>query len=343
MLIARDVFGLGSLLACALLLAPAVTPSSQAPVDNDPRAVIRSRVDLVVVPVTVKDGDGNQVTDLRADEFRIFEDEVEQKIILFSAEPFPLSAVILVDSALSPTSVEPVRKSLRAIAAGFSPNDEFALYTFDVYPKLWLDFTSDTDQLFAALKRLELGQRETWAPGGPMSSGPRVNTLPVGPTLPSTLPKTATVDKNIDDAVFAAANALLRRERSHRKIVFLVSDGANSRRNVNKRDEVVKLLLSADVAVYGVGVGDAVLNRGAGVLARYARATGGDIFYAMGRDSLEEVYSRLAEQARYRYTLGYVPSVRHLTNDYHRIEVRVRRPGLTLLARDGYFYVVRPQ
>ncbi len=343
MLLSRPFFRLISLVVCALLLAPESSRSSQAPGQDDPRAVIRSRVDLVVVPVTVKDGDGNQVTDLRLEDFRIFEDDVEQKITLFSVDPFPLSAVILLDSALSPTSVEQVRKSLLAIAGGFSTNDEFALYTFDVYPKLWLDFNSDPDRLFTTLKRLEIGQREPWTPGGPMTSGPRINTLPVGPTLPSTLPKTATVDKNIDDAVFAAAQALLTRERSRRKIVFLVSDGANSRRNVNKREEVEKLLLFADVSVYAVGVGDAALNRGTSVLSRYARATGGDVYYALSRDSLEQLYSRLTEEARYRYTLGYVPSKRHVTSDYHRLEVRVKRPGLTLLARDGYFYVARPQ
>jgi VWFA-related protein len=337
------IFAPGALAMCVLLLASGALATTQASGDGDARAVIRSRVDLVVVPVTVKDSDGSVVTDLRPEEFRIFEDDIEQKITLFSADPFPLSAVILIDNALSPTSVEQVRKSLRAIAGAFSPDDEFALYTFDAYPKMWLDFAGNTDQLFDALKRLEIGQRQPWTPGGPISSGPRINTLPVGPTLPSTLPKAASVDKNIDDAIFGAANALLPRERSRRKIVLIVSDGANSRRNVNKREEVEKLLLSADAAVYAVGVGDAVLNRVAGVLSRYARATGGDIFYALGVEPLEEIYGRLTEQARYRYTLGYVPSRRSLSHDYRRIEVRVRRPGLTLLARDGYYYVARPQ
>ncbi len=343
MLVPRHSSGLIPALAFALLLPPAMSGASTATGQDEPRAVIRTRVDLVVVPVTVKDGDGNAVTDLRPENFRIFEDDVEQKITLFSVDPFPLSAVILLDSALSPTSVEQVRKSLLAIAGGFSSNDEFALYTFDVYPKMWLDFSSDPDRLFAALKRLQIGERQPWTPGGPMTSGPRINTLPVGPTLPSTLPKTATVDKNIDDAVFAAAKALFPRERSRRKIVFLVSDGANSRRNVNKREEVVKLLLSADVSVYAVGVGDAALNRRTSVLSHYARATGGDVSYALSRDSLEQLYSRLTEEARYRYTLGYVPSQRHVMDDFHHIEVRVNRPGLALLARDGYYYVARPQ
>ena len=67
---------------------------------QDPRARIHTTVSLVVVPVTVKDSAGELVTDLQENDFRVFEDGVEQPIALFSADAFPLSAAILIDDDL---------------------------------------------------------------------------------------------------------------------------------------------------------------------------------------------------------------------------------------------------
>ena len=72
-----------------------------------------NNVNLVVVPVTVKDGNNQLVADLRRDEFRIFEDGVEQKISLFSVDTAPLSVVIVVDDDLKAKSSVEVKKSLR--------------------------------------------------------------------------------------------------------------------------------------------------------------------------------------------------------------------------------------
>ena len=102
-------------------------------------------------------------------------------------------------------------------------------------------------------------------------------------------------------------------------------------------------MLSADISVYSVGVGEANLNRGItflgnNILAKYAHSTGGDIFYGgVSRENLEELYARVSEQARNQYTLAYSGSHTDRSKPYHSIEVRVRRPGLSLLTRDGYY------
>jgi hypothetical protein len=82
--------------------APAPPSSGQAPASQgpDPRARIRTTVSLVVVPVTVKNGAGELVTDLQQKDFRIFEDGIEQQISLFSVDAFPLSAAVLIDDDL---------------------------------------------------------------------------------------------------------------------------------------------------------------------------------------------------------------------------------------------------
>src|ERR1700685_3980233 len=79
------------------------TPAARPPVDSqdqDPRAKIVNRVTLVVVPVTVKNGAGELVTDLQQNDFRVFEDGIEQPIEVFSDDALPLSAAILIDDDL---------------------------------------------------------------------------------------------------------------------------------------------------------------------------------------------------------------------------------------------------
>lgn len=311
---------------------------------DDSRARIRTTVELVVVPVTVKDSSGKLVLDLRQSEFRVLEDGVEQQIALFSIDPFPLSAVVLLDNKLKLKAAEQVESSLPAIAGGFSEFDEVLVCRFDTQVRQRGDFTADNDKLLTQLKRMDLDKSFPGEGSGPMTAGPRINGGAGTPSVPSRA--TITLgnrrdDKNIDDAVYTAGQLLRNRERGRRKIIFLVSDGRNARSNVNSFSDTIKLLLSADISVYAIGVGGAGLTLGNSVLHRYARATGGDVFYATRRADLESLYSAVTEEARNQYTLAYMPQKTDPSQDYHTIEVRVRRPDLTLLARDGYYAPVK--
>ncbi len=93
-------------------------PSSQR---QEPRARIRTTVSLVVVPVTVKGSEGELVTDLQQNDFRVFEDGIEQPIALFSADAFPLSAAILIDNDLKTGTAKKVQKTIETLAGAF-PN-----------------------------------------------------------------------------------------------------------------------------------------------------------------------------------------------------------------------------
>src|SRR5258706_16246862 len=113
--------------------APASQSSGQAPTlqGPDPRAKIRTTVSLVIIPVTVKNGAGELVSDLQQKDFRIFEDGIEQQIALFSVDAFPLSAAVLIDDDLKRSSADRVQKTLETLAAGFSASDEVSLWRFD--------------------------------------------------------------------------------------------------------------------------------------------------------------------------------------------------------------------
>ncbi len=89
---------------------------------DDPHARIRTTVELVVVPVTVKDSSGKLVLDLHQNEFRVLEDGIEQQITLFSVDPFPLSAVVLLDNNLKLKTSEQVESSLATTGCSPSSN-----------------------------------------------------------------------------------------------------------------------------------------------------------------------------------------------------------------------------
>ncbi len=135
------VIALAALFARAAQISPPVAPPPPAPQQqqeqppeqqkdqpqkqtSDPRARIRTTVELVVVPVTVKDSKGNLVADLGKNDFRILEDGVEQQVSAFSTEAVPLSVVVLLDDDLKPKAAGQLHKSLLAIAGAFSESDE---------------------------------------------------------------------------------------------------------------------------------------------------------------------------------------------------------------------------
>ena len=318
------------------------TPAQQPQQQQPPS--LRVQVNQVIVPVTVKDGAGRLVPDLRKDEFRILEDNVEQRIIAFSADAFPLSLVLLIDNDLNRKNARQVAESLDSIIAGLSASDEAFVCRFDTYVHEGHGFISDQDKLLTELKRTRLDEQPDAGPAGSVNDTPTINGHSAtgdAPKLPeTTLNIQAQSSKALDDAVYTAAQLLKDRDpdRKRRKVILLISDGVNNPKvNTNKYDAVIKDLLRYDIAVYGVGVGAAYFNRKFERLAKYAKDSGGDVYYGLKSRDMEELYSRVTEEARNQYTLAYAPAGTDRSAEYHSIEVRVKREGLTILTREGYY------
>jgi len=312
-------------------------------------ATLRITTKVVLVPVTVKNADGDLVPDLQQSDFRIFQDDKEQQIKNFWDEAFPVSAVVLLDDDLPTGDSQKVLKSLDSIAAGFSASDEVALVRFDEYPKTILDFTPNNDALFAKLKEIRTNPKDTLnsrVPGSPSStimSPPMINghTLDGAPGNPMTGANYNYngVTKHLDDAVHYAAEMLRPRSKERRKIIVVVSDGTNDHHNQWSFNNTLQLLFSANVTVYAVSVdspADVLALRGAGRLSQYATPTGGDVIAASSPNRMEALYSKLVEEARNQYTLGFDPTNTVGHGNCHTIEVRVERPGLNVTARRGY-------
>jgi VWFA-related protein len=323
---------------------PAAPPAAQEPKPADKQqdqAPIRITVRTVVVPVTVKDRNGNLVPDLRRDEFRVFEDNIEQEITRLSVETMPLSLIILIDNDLKRKDEQQVEPSLTSIVGGLSTSDEAFICRFDQFFHEGKGFTRDQDNLLTQLKRTNLSSEPSVAPPGGPFSGPTINNEPApgAPPNPAGLQAIkGQPTKALDDAVFEAAELLKDRDsRKRRKVILLISDGQNGAKfNTHSYDETKAELLRQEISVYSVATGSSYFERKFNRLVNYAHDTGGDIYYGAKQNAFSEFYTRITEEARNQYTLTYSPRGER-PMDYHSIEVRVRRDGLTILARQGYY------
>jgi VWFA-related protein len=297
----------------------------------------------VVVPVTVKDRDGNLVADLKRDEFRVFQDGIEQEIRRLNTDAVPISMVVLIDNDLKSTDMKQVEPSLASIVAGMSSTDEAFICRFDQYFHEGKGFTRDQDQLMTQLRRTQLASRTATPPSGDPFGGPTINNAPApGAPMTTANPSLSVIQgqptKALDDAVYESALLLKERDsRKRRKIILLISDGRNGAKfNTHKYEVVREELLRQGITVYCVATGSEYFDRKFNRLVNYAHDTGGDIFYGAKEDSFSEFYSRITEEARNQYVLIYSPRGDSKV-DYHSIEVRVRREGLKILSREGYY------
>jgi VWFA-related protein len=152
----------------------------------------------------------------------------------------------------------------------------------------------------------------------------------------------------MNDAILQAALDLGGRPSNRRKVLFVISDGMEKGSRSSYSD-VLRVLLSKEVTVYGIGVEGAALpvygraerihipGFGTGnILPKYASATGGDVFSELGREGVEQAYQQVTLEARNQYTLGYNTRVSPVSTR-RTIEVRVHRPGLKVYAKEGYY------
>jgi Ca-activated chloride channel family protein len=306
---------------------------------------IRTRVDLVVVPVTVKDKGDRLVTSLTKDDFVVLEDGRRQTITNFTIDPVPLSAAVLVDTGLSASSLSKVQKTFPALAGAFSEFDEVALYRFDKFVKKVLDFSRDSGVVETSMKTLGDVKGDPMpyppAPGGPFSiPGPVINggaVVPPGQIGPASTAQPKRI-KVLNDAIFEAASDLAKRERDRRKVVLVISDGYNQGSD-HSYDDTVKSLLETGIEVYAVGLEQSIIPRSLSLLNKYAMATGGDAYFVSSIQNIEQSYATAAEAARNQYVLGYVSSNKAYGTEpvFRGIAVTVARAGLETRHRKGYY------
>jgi VWFA-related protein len=338
-------------------LAPGQQPSG-APAPQEQLFTLSRQLNFVQVPVTVKDDSGRLVNGLLRPNFSVLENGVQQNIVFFTSDPFPISAALIIDIDLPNTALDRIKETFSALTGAFSEFDELAVYTYGNTVRSQQDFLGAlSDKTAATLRSVRKIEGLPSGPAvndNPMTAGPSVN----GRQFPDTGRSVSSMDNRaypesavLNDAILRASVDLGRRDATRHRILFIISDG-REKGSTASYDDVKKVLLTNNITVFAVGADTASMpvydklarirlpRQGYGnILPKYASATGGEVLAEFSRSAIEDAYSRLTEQARNQYTLGYYSNAPRSSLAYRSIDVRVNRPKLKVYARDGYYPV----
>ncbi len=318
-------------------------------------------VNFVEVPVTVKDSKGQLVAGLTFRDFKVYENGQREPLRLFTVDPFPLSVAFVVDQSLTSDVMAKVNNSLGAIQGALTPYDEVAIFSYN-------NGAQNRSGGFTGAQsaRVPYVLSMTKSVGSdsltPVNSGPfascniRENGNCVDPNLQSgrsagngtfiTIPKEI---HTLNDGILAAAKELATRPKGRRRIIYVVSDGKEYGSKATYKD-VLRYVQTNQIAVYGTLVGTSALW-GEGyvsrihlpftmydnLLAKYTLATGGTLDSERSLNGIEKSYAKIAEEARTQYTLGYISHQPVIDGKFRKIDVRVDRPALEVIAKTGYY------
>jgi VWFA-related protein len=298
------------LLASAVLIPGFLVAQQKATQEPQTLSV---NVELVNVLFTVSDKSGKFITNLPKDDFKVFEDEQQQKISNFSNETnLPLSVALLFDTSASIQG----RLQFEQDAAGefFQTTlrrgkDKALVITFDRSVALAQDYTDDTELLIKAIGKVHAGGNTAM----------------------------------FDAAYEAMTKKLAGQEGRH--VIIVISDGDD---NLSEKtlDETIEMAQKTDTVIYAVGTSSPELfgstkERGNKYLKRLVDETGGKLFLPTKADDLTKSFLEISEELRSQYTLGYRSSNNKHDGAYRKIRITASNKQFKVRAREGY-YAPRP-
>jgi VWFA-related protein len=335
------------------------TAEPSAPQEVEAGDIIKVDTTLVTIPVSVMDRDGRYVPNLRKEDFRLWEDGVEQDVAFFSSVDKPFSVVLMLDTSPSTQfRLEDIEEAAISFVNQLRPDDRVMVVSFNGEINVLADFTSDRVKLDRAIRRAHT------------DDGTRLY-----------------------DAVDAVINRELSKVQG-RKAIVLFTDGVDttSRRatyesNLQDAQELDALIYSVqydtsgDVAgvtfpdpndvfgqilggIFGGGRrsgggyprGGGGYPRGGGgyprggargtgrsdyeladqYLREIADSTGGRQYHADSLQNMSLAFANVAEELRRQYSVGYYPKRPGQPGERRQIKVRANEPNLAVRSRDSY-------
>ena len=310
------------LIACTCARAQEAPPAIQAPAGPapPPGAVqkpgkIKSDVDLVVLHVTVADERGEFVPDLREGNFRVFEQNIEQKISFFSRQDIPVTMGLVIDNS---GSMREKREQVNTAAMTFvrtsNPQDEAFVVNFndEYYLDTEGDFTSDQKDLNDALGRID--------------------------TRGSTA---------LYDAVIGSL-AHIKKGHKDKRVLLLVTDGDDDASQKTFED-TIKAAEQSNATIYTIGVFSQddrehekrMVRHSKKVLEELAEATGGEAYFPENLSQVTPICEQVAREIRNQYTIGYYPTNTAKDGTFRTVQLKVIPPNgrgkLSVRTRTGYY------
>jgi Ca-activated chloride channel family protein len=259
----------------------------------------------VEVPIyaTVLDGSGRLIPDLDRSDFTVADDGKPVELTTFSNAAQPFTAVVMLDTSASMTNnLELLNQAAEQFLIRLTPLDRAQVGAFNDKIQLSGRFTNNRDELIKALDDLQFGN----------------------PT-------------RLNDAVEVSLNTLEKIEG--RRVILLFTDGEDTASKIGFRP-VLERARDEEVMVYSIGLESEFFNgvrltrsRPSRDLRRIADETGGGYFELKKTAELASTFTRVAQELRSQYLLGFVPAA--LDGKVHKLDVKVK-PGLTVRARRSY-------
>jgi Ca-activated chloride channel homolog len=274
---------------------------------------LKTSTQIVRVLVTVTDANRRLVSDLEQADFEVYDNGKQQPVTTFSNLPTPFTAVLMLDTSGSMTlNLNLVKDAAEQFIIRMLPDDKAKVGAFN--DKIQIEpeggpFLSDRDRLIRIMK----------------------NDLDFGyPT-------------RLFDAIDQAIAAL--RGIEGRRIVIAFTDGDDNASKLGRGDVLERARIE-DTMIYGIGLESDYFNGQQRVRSRpdrglknLAEETGGGFFDLKKKDELGPAFTRIAQELRSQYVLGFAPPV--TDGKVHKLDVKVKRPGMT--ARGRRSYVASPQ
>lgn len=322
---------LKSLSLILLLISAGAAAEAQEPEPIE-KLVIDTR--LVSVPVIVSDRSGHYIPNLRPQNFKLYDNNVEQKIEFFDAAEEPLNVVLLLDTSRSTRGVlDDIRSAAREFLRALRPKDRAMIVSFDKDVEQLSPMTSDHRVLEKAISRAVVSQY--------------FGTL-------------------LNDAVAKTSSTFLQTVNG-RKAIVVLTDGEDGGSKTGAK-ELLAHESEAEAMIYPIYY-EAYLHDGSGMfsglrnifgksekktplrLQREAAATefltkladvSGGHFFRSRATNLSSAFNLIAEELRFQYRLGFYPAADVPRGSLRALKVKVDRQDVSVRARQNYRTTPKP-
>lgn len=309
---------LASLGTAAALVFSAIPTRAQEPAQGP---ALKSTVNLVNLFVTVRDKNKRIVPNLTQNDFKVFEDNQEQKIAFFSKEvTLPVTLGLLLDTSGSEQEMLPAIQDAgsRFISRVLRKGDEAMVLSFDTDVDLMSDFTDDRAQLDRAIHRTRINS--------PMGGG----MINPGPVPTGNITGTA-----LYDAIYLACNDKLATEAG-RKAIVIVTDAQDEGSKV-RLEEAIEAAQRTDTVIHILLVADPRYGGNGGVARKLTEETGGRMISVSSEKKLEKAFDEISEELRSQYTVGYYPTDTAKDGRFRKIKIDMAAKDYKALTRKGYY------